>query len=262
MKSTFRAEDSLYGNCKVPTQHPKYGSSGRQGSFALRDCHVNCRSARRPATALVAIQGIFFITACGCLTGCFGFLKPAASTARHFLLTSVAATNASTTSTGSVAVGVGQVKIPAYLFDTSLAVREDTNEIAYLPSVLWAERLDVGFQRVLAANLASLLPSDRVRMSAWRADEISSEIYVQIQQFDVDSHGRCVLVAWWRIVAPAGEKILKTGQSRLTRQGPPPESDPSGAVAALSELAADFSGRLVQVIKELSLTHTEAATSK
>jgi uncharacterized lipoprotein YmbA len=157
---------------------------------------------------------------------------------------------------------VGHVKVPAYLFDTSLAVRKGTNEISYLPSVLWAERLDVGLQRVLAANLAALLPTDQVHLSAWRSDDVSAEVYVHIQQFDVDTGGRCVLIAWWRILAPGSEKALHTGESRLTRQGSSPENDPAGAIAALSELVGEFSDQLAQAIKEQPLSQTGAAASR
>ncbi len=186
---------------------------------------------------------------CVSSAGCFGFLKPARPTARNFVLTPLPAGPA-TPAPGSVAVGVGQVKIPPYLFDTSLAVRRGTNEIAYLPSVLWAERLDTGFQRVLAANLATLLPTDQVRLSAWRSEDVSAEVYVTLEQFDVDADGHGVLVAWWRILSPGGEKTLAKGEQRLARQGPAPEADPSGAVATLSELVADFSRQLAQAIKE------------
>ena len=151
-------------------------------------------------------------------------------------------------------MGVGQVKLPAYLFDTSLAVRKGTNEIEYLPSALWAERLDTGFQRVLAANLATLLPTDQIRLSAWQSEDVAAEVYVTIEQFDVDASGRGVLVAWWRILSPGGEKTLKAGESRLARQGPPPDADPSGAVATLSELVADLSRQLAQALKETTPT--------
>jgi len=214
---------------------------------------------RHQTTAASATLRFAIIAVCCFLTGCFGFLKPARSTARHFVLTPMAATNPATSSIGSLALGMGPVKIPAYLFDTSLAVRKGTNEVSYLPSVLWAERLDVGLQRVLAANFASLLPSDQVHLSAWRSEDVSAEVYVRIQEFDVDTAGRCVLVAWWRILAPGGEKTLKTGQSRLTRQGSSPETDPAGAIVALSELVADFSVQLAQAIKELSLTRSGTA---
>jgi hypothetical protein len=61
-----------------------------------------------------------------------------------------------------------------------------------------------------------------------------------------------VLVAWWRILAPGGVKVLKAGESRLTRQGPAPEADPAGSVAALSELLGEFSRQLAQAIDEVS----------
>lgn len=180
------------------------------------------------------------------LTGC-GVLKPAKSTARYYVLTPVAATQ---TGSGSLAVGLGQVKLPAYLFNTSVAVRKGTNEIEYLPSALWAERLNTGFQRVLAANLALALPTDRIHLSAWQKDAVAAEVYVTLEQFDVDSAGRGQLIARWRILSPGGEKTLKSGESRLTRLGPDPETNPSGAIATLSELLADFSHDLVKSLRE------------
>ncbi len=189
------------------------------------------------------------ITLSAGLTSC-SFLKPAQSTARHFVLTPVVAGGPAPAASNSLAVGVGPVKLPAYLFETSLAVRKGTNEIEYLPSALWAERLDTGFQRVLAANLAILLPSDRIRLSAWNREDVSAEVYVTLEQFDVEATGQGLLVARWRIVAPGGEKTLKTGESRLNQQGPAPSTDPSGAVATLSQLVAQFGRELVQALRE------------
>lgn len=195
--------------------------------------------------AAVMIPVTFAVALAGC-----GFLKPARSTARHYLLTPVAATGQTPAAAASMAVGVGQVKLPAYLFDTSMAVRKGTNEIEYLQSAFWAERLDTGFQRVLAANLAVMLPTDRIHLSAWQKDDVAAEVYVAIEQFDVDAGGRGVLVARWRVLAPGGEKVLKAGTSRLSRPGPPPDAGPSGAIATLSELVADFSRQVAQALQE------------
>jgi len=183
------------------------------------------------------------------LTGC-GFLKPAKSTARYYVLTPIAATQGGT---GSLAVGLGQVKLPAYLFNTSLAVRKGTNEVEYLNSSLWAERLHAGFQRVLAADLATVLPTEQVRLSAWQSDDVAAEVYVTIEQFDVDASGRGVLVAQWRILSPGGEKVLKAGGSRFSSQGPAPDAGASGPVATLSGLVADLSRQLAQALKETPL---------
>jgi uncharacterized lipoprotein YmbA len=207
--------------------------------------------ARNPKSEIACI--LIAIATCLSLTGCFGFLKPTHSAARTFVLTSLPVAASATARSGALAVGVGQVKLPAYLFNTSLAVRMGTNEINYLPSVLWAERLENGLQRVLAANLATLLPTDQVRLSAWRSEDVSAEVYVAMEQFDVDARGQGVLVAWWRILSPGGEKTLRAGEVRLARQGPPPDSDPSGAVATLSELVADFSRQLAQAVQETAL---------
>jgi uncharacterized lipoprotein YmbA len=103
---------------------------------------------------------------------------------------------------------------------------------------------------VLAANLAILLPTDRIQLSAWQKDAVAAEVYVTVEQFDVDATGRGVLVARWRILSPGGEKILKAGSSRLSRQGPPPDAGASGAVATQSELMADLSRQLAQALKE------------
>jgi uncharacterized protein len=186
------------------------------------------------------------LAACACLTGC-SFLKPAKTTARYYVLTPVAATPSGS---GSLAVGLGQVKLPAYLLNTSLAVRKGTNEVEYLESAIWAERLDTGFQRVLAADLATALPTEQVRLSAWRSEDVAAEVYVTIEQFDVDASGQGVLVAQWRILSPGGEKVLKAGGSRLTRQGPSPDAGASGAVATLSELVADLSRQLAKALKD------------
>jgi uncharacterized lipoprotein YmbA len=191
------------------------------------------------------------------LTGCFGFLKPAKSTARHFVLTSLPAAEPASGPHSSVAVGIGPVKLATYLFNSSLAVRNGTNEIVYLPSALWAERLDTGLQRVLAADLAAMLPTDQIRLSAWQSADVSVEVYVAIVRFDVDARGHGMLAAWWRILSPGGEKTLKAGESHLTRQGPPPDADPSGAVATLSELAADLSRQLAQAVKEATGPHAQ-----
>jgi len=208
---------------------------------------VGCCDLRpRARTLLTSLCSILLWAG---LTGC-SFLKPAKSTAHYYVLTPVAATQSGSS---SLAVGLGQVKLPAYLFNTSLVVRKGTNEVEYLDSAFWAERLDAGFQRVLAADLAAALPTDQVRLSAWQRDDVAVEVYVTIEQFDVDASGRGVLIARWRILSPGGEKVLKAGGSRLVCQGPPPDAGASGAVASLSGLLADLSRQLAQALKETPL---------
>jgi uncharacterized lipoprotein YmbA len=207
----------------------------------------SCPNIRPRARTLLA--SLCSMMLCVGLTGC-SFLKPAKSTAHYYVLTPIAPTQGGS---GTLAVGLAQVKLPAYLFNNSLAVRKGTNEVEYLDSALWAERLDAGFQRVLAANLAIVLPTEQVRLSAWQRDDVAAEVHVTIEQFDVDARGQGLLIARWRILAPGGEKVLKAGGSRLSRQGPAPDSGASGAIATLSELVAELSRQLAQALKETPL---------
>jgi uncharacterized lipoprotein YmbA len=146
-------------------------------------------------------------------------------------------------------VGVRQIKMPGYLSEKAFAVRHEPNEIVYLESVQWAERLDTAFQRVLAADLGTLIPTDQVRLSLWGPEAVAVEIDLNIERFDVDSDGQAVLMAWWRVLSPGGEKVLASGRFSATRKGPSPEKDPRGAAASMSALASDIAERLAQAIK-------------
>jgi uncharacterized lipoprotein YmbA len=183
---------------------------------------------------------------CAAATGCF---SPHTVATRHFILTSAPATEAATT---GLHLGVGVVKMPDYLMSTSLAVRKSAGEVRYLETAMWAERLDNGFARVLAADLSVMIPTDQVRLGSWRPEDVALEVYVTVEQFDVDQDGKGTLVAWWRITAPGGAKVLKSGEARLTRAGKSPASDSQNIVTTLSELTAEFSGTLAQAVRDVT----------
>jgi uncharacterized lipoprotein YmbA len=206
--------------------------------------------AVRRSPVRLGVCAILTAATCVGLTGCFGLMKPTQSSERYFVLTPLPASERATGGSNSIAVGVGPVKLASYLFNSSLAIRATNNEIQYPPLSLWAERLDGGLQRVIAGNLAALLPTDQIRLNSWRSDDVRAEVYVTVEQLEVDATGQGVLAAWWRIMAPGGEQLLKSGESRFSRQGPPPAVNPAGSVATLSELVADLSRQLATVIKD------------
>jgi len=185
---------------------------------------------------------------CATLTGCFSANTIAT---RHFLLTPAPAT-ATAANTG-LRLGVGVVKMPDYLMSSSLAVRKTAGEIGYLVTAVWAEPLDKGFARVLAADLSAMIPTDEVRLGAWRAEDVALEVHVTVEQFDVDQAGKGTLVAWWRITAPGGAKVLKSGQARLTKDGQSPATNAQNIAATLSELVAELSRQLAPALKDTPL---------
>jgi uncharacterized lipoprotein YmbA len=146
-------------------------------------------------------------------------------------------------------VGIHAVKMPGYLSGKSFAMRRANNEIIYLESSEWAERLDTSLQRALAADLARLIPTDQVLLTRWGA-EVAVEVDVNVDRFDVDSRGEGSLVAWWRLLSPGDEKVLASGRFSATRKGPPPDKDPLGASNLMSDLASDLAETLARAIKE------------
>ena len=195
---------------------------------------------------------IFLAAAVLSLAGC-SFLKPSGVTARYFVLspTPAAASAPASTSAGTnLSVGVGYVTLPPYLFTSAMQCRSNANEMVRLESAVWSERLDKGLQRVLAANLGAMLPTDSIRLSTWRREDVAVEVYVIVERFDVDIRGRGELVAWWRVLSPGGDKELKSGEFRGVRQGEPPLKSPEGAAATMSTLAGDLSRQLADAIKQ------------
>jgi uncharacterized lipoprotein YmbA len=191
---------------------------------------------------------VLMILTCVTMSGCL--LKPVTLATRHFVLAPVSTNEPAPVVAEPLPVGIGLVKIPAYLKRDSMAVRHGTNEIEYLEDALWAERLDQSLQQTLALNLSKLLPSDRIYLTDWGHDQVRASVYVSVQQFDVDIKGQGTLVAQWRINGPDDNTPLKSGQTRLVQAGSAPRGHPEAIAATLSELTAEFSRELAQAIRE------------
>jgi uncharacterized lipoprotein YmbA len=142
--------------------------------------------------------------------------------------------------------------MPSYLLRDTMVVRKSATEIQYLEDALWAERLDQSFRQALEHNLASLLASDPVQLSAPERDRVMVRVSVNVEQFDVDTQGQGTLRAGWRLSVRGTDKPLKSGQARLTRPGPTPRGDPQVIATTLSALTAQFSRELEQAIREFA----------
>jgi uncharacterized lipoprotein YmbA len=192
-------------------------------------------------TVFAALGGII-------LTGCL--FKPAAVSTRHFVLTPISTNEPAATASKQLSVGIGFVKMPSYLLQNSIAIRNGTNEIDYFENALWGERLDQCFQRTLAANLSRLLPSDSIYLTDWARDQVRVQVFINVQQFDVDTRGHGTLIAQWRLTTPDNDTPLKTGYVQLARAGASPRGKPEVIATTLSDLEADFSRDLAQSIRQ------------
>jgi uncharacterized lipoprotein YmbA len=189
-------------------------------------------------------------------TGCLGF-RPARDTTRHFLL-SVPAGDAGDAGSGTaadasagLAVGLAPVGLPAYLDSSWVAVRHGENEIVYSATHRWGERLEQGVRRVLALHLERRLAPARIAARSWRPDAVTWEVTVELEHCEVANEGRAWVEGHWRVNRPLSSDVIQYGEHRIERMGPPPDQDPVGATAALSEALAEFARQMAAGIERL-----------
>lgn len=184
---------------------------------------------------------------CALLSGCL--FKSATVSPRHFVLAPMTTNEPTSAPTGHLSVGIAHVKMPPYLLRDSIAYRNGASEVGYLENATWGERLDQCFQRTLAGNLSQLLSSDNITTVDSGHNQKMMCVVVDVQRFDVNTSGRGILIAQWRITDPNNETPLKTGRAELTRAGASPRDHPEAIATTLSDLTADFSHQLAQAIR-------------
>ena len=201
----------------------------------------------RPLT-LTTLVCLCTLTLPGCVR-----LKPVLDSSRHFTLSAVSPKlNPADPPGPGPALGLRLITFPSHLENPRLAQRKGDHEIHYLDSILWAEPLDRGFLRVLGLNLTRSLRSEALFLEEWRRDDVDFEVCVDLVRFEPDDRGLVTLEAEWRIASPGQRGILRTGSSRLQKQGPPLSTDPSGAVAALSAVLGEFSRAVAESLTALA----------
>ena len=170
---------------------------------------------------------------------------------QQFLLTSVATSSRvdlGAQYSKAPSVGVGPIIMPGYLRRAQIVTR-DGNRLKRSQRHLWAENLEDDFARVLAENLAILIPTDRISVFPW-ADprELDYSIAVQVSRFDRDSDDRVTLLAQWRIVSVQADETVRTARTSIVEPASGRGYDET--VAAMSRALEKFSRQLVAAIPE------------
>ncbi len=122
--------------------------------------------------------------------------------ARFYVLTPLPATDGPKTPPGGrlPAIGLRPVALPSELDRPQIVTRSGKNELSLAEFDRWAAPLDEQFTRVLAENLATLIPTDRVEVFPWpRATPIDYEVVVEVMQSEGTLGGSCRLTAAWTI---------------------------------------------------------------
>jgi hypothetical protein len=138
-------------------------------------------------------------------------------------------------------IGVGPVKIPAYLDRPEMATRSALDSLQFAEFDKWAEPLEKNLTRVIAENLATLLSTDRVGVFPWlNSAQVQYQVTVDITQLERMPDGKVILAARWNILGDHGENMLVIESSRFSI---PIESAGYEAIASAESRAVEALSR-------------------
>jgi uncharacterized protein len=147
-------------------------------------------------------------------------------------------------------IGVGPVTLPRYLDRPQIVTRSSPYELRLAEFDRWAEALDVNFSRVLADNLALLMPTARVvPLPGPRAIPIDYQVSVDASQFLSQMGGESLLIADWTLFRGEGPAVLANRTSRFSVPAGGP--DYAAIVAAMSQTVAGLSREIAEAISRL-----------
>lgn len=151
------------------------------------------------------------VTALG-LPGCF---RQGQSTQFYMLQAMAAPQNIARSGEGPL-VGLGPVRIPAYLDRVQIVAAESGQEYRISEAHRWAEHLDESIARISSQNLSNLIPSDRIVPHPWPRDSKPDiQISVNLQEMHIDSSGDVRMTALWRLRQGQSESVSRRFVCRL-----------------------------------------------
>jgi uncharacterized lipoprotein YmbA len=147
------------------------------------------------------------------------------------------------------AIGVGPADLPSYLERPQIAARDD-DRISYADFDRWGASLESELLRVLGANLARALSTDRVAVyPAAPQFPIDIRVTLDVERFDGTPGGEVALDVRWALLPGAGGEPLATGTSSIRE--PVASKEYADLVAAHSAAVARLSRELAMRIKAL-----------
>jgi uncharacterized lipoprotein YmbA len=194
------------------------------------------RARRLAALALLVAAG----PAAGCLKR--------SPVARTYVLDAPSAGAAETPPSAPVAlVGVERVSVPDWLDRPQLTGRSASGEVVADEFSRWGEPLPRGVQRVLAENLALLLPDRRVVAAPFSPrDRVDHFVGVTVLEAARQADGSVLLECRWTLLASDGSVLARR---RSSHRATPNVPGAAGAVAGLNEAVASLGRELAEVLR-------------
>ncbi len=152
-------------------------------------------------------------------------------------------------------VGLLPVRLPGHLNRPQLVTENGPNELIIDEFARWAEPLEPALTRVLAENLATLLPDRQVMRSPFPAGaSLRCRVEVEIESFAPQKNGEVRLDGRFMLLPPGDSRALVLRPFRL-RLSPVPLGvsgvDAEAGTAAMSRLLLELAGQIANSVRQL-----------
>lgn len=173
--------------------------------------------------------------------------------ARHYTLPPAAADDGSgpevpvTAAARPFTLLVAPVAVAAYLDRPQMAVRMADGRLALREFDRWAEPLDEGLTRQLAAELARLMPASRVvelPFPGGSAEDL--RLATRVTRFEADEGGTARLDVQWTVTDGRGRAVVAPRRERYSREGA--STEPAAMLEALSFTVADLARSIAEAL--------------
>jgi uncharacterized lipoprotein YmbA len=146
-------------------------------------------------------------------------------------------------------VGVLKVIVPGWVDRPQITGRTATGEVATDEYARWGEPIERGMQRVLAENLAILVPDLRFITAPFPpGDEPRLRIEVIVSEVARQADGSVLLESRWAVLGPRAGTLV---QSRSRQRTIPSVPGASGSVLGMNETLAGLSREIAEALKNL-----------
>lgn len=170
--------------------------------------------------------------------------------ARTYVLDPLAAREAPAPAATPVAtVGVEKVAVPDWLDRPQVTGRAASGEVVSDEFSRWGEPVAKGIQRVVAENLAALLPDRRVLAAPFPPrTAVNQRLLLTVVEAARQVDGSVLVEARWEVLGD-GEEVL--ARRRSSHPATPTAVGAAGAVAGASDALAALSREIADLLRTL-----------
>jgi len=162
-----------------------------------------------------------------------------------YVLGDVASPRSDAVSQPAAVAEVKRVRLPDYLDTTDIVSRGAGGLIVTSQSGRWAERLSINVTRAFAQSLQARVP--QLAVTTAPREDPRWQVVIDIDVFEVQPDGQCVLAGRWSVRDSRGGRTLK--DETISLSAPVARSSDAELVAAMTRQVDELAGRVAPALE-------------